>query len=405
MNILELSELIDSNMEICIWGTGFLGRGDAYLFLKNMLYPKRINYFCDSYACSGIEVVDGITTIDLEYLYQNKKDIICIIAVSSKKIQEEIKRQLTEHDFDKIYTINGVDIFEICDEISRDKRDEFNLHIQNFFRERKYEFQIETTSFCNAKCVFCSNPTLKRRKGTMTQEIFEKIIDRIKSENISVSKFILCLNGEPLMDKELFKRIRRLKAEFPDAFVEFTSNFALADIDVINNIFDSRLDRIICSLNSIDAVEYRKIMNLDFENTINNIKCLLKAKKELDSKLEVCLSIVETEDNSGEIEKFKELFDTQADIRVLKLGQWVNGKKEKPVIHDRGGVCGILYRTVNILSNGDFALCCFDSEGIVGKNIMNTDIQTAWKTDVFNSIRKWHLKNGKTNKECINCSF
>lgn len=394
-------------MKICIFGAGGLGRGDAYLFLKNMLHPKRIDYFYDSNMRSGIEIVDGIKTIDMENLCLYKKDIICVIAVSSKKIQEEIKTWLIDHKIDKMYTINYPDIFRICDEILNSMKDDIILRVKRFFKERKYEFQIETTSFCNAKCAFCPNSILKREKTIMSQEIFEKIIDRIKAENISVSNFILHLNGEPLIDKELFNRIRRLKEEFPGACVRFTSNFALADEAVINNIFDSHLDRITLSLNSINADEYRKIMNLSYETTINNINRLLSAKRERNSKLEVWLSIVETSDNFDEVKEFKEMFKGQAEVRVQKLGQWVDEENEKLKISDRDreGICSILYRTVNILSNGDFALCCFDAEGMVNKNIMDTDIQTAWQSDIFDTIRKWHLKNGKTNKECIRCSF
>lgn len=408
MTINELNELADSNMKICIFGAGELGKGDAYLFLKNMLCPKRIDYFCDSNMRSGIEICDGIKTIDIENLCLHKKDIICVIAVSNKKIQEEIKTSLIDHKIDKIYTINYPDIFRICDEMSNVCEDNINLRVQRFFRERKYEFQIETTSFCNAKCEFCPNSMLKREKTIMSSEIFEKIIDRIKDENISVSNFILHLNGEPLIDRGLFNRIRRLKEEFPGACVRFTTNFALADEAVINNIFDSHLDKITCSLNSINADEYRKIMNLSYETTINNINRLLLAKRERNSKLEVCLSIVETSDNSDEVRKFTEIYSGQADVRVLKLGQWVDKENEDIKIQNRDnrdGICSILYRTVNILSNGDYALCCFDAEGIVNKNIMDTDIHTAWRSGVFDVIRKWHLKNGKTNKECIKCSY
>lgn len=38
-------------------------------------------------------------------------------------------------------------------------------------------------------------------------------------------------------------------------------------------------------------------------------------------------------------------------------------------------------------------------------NIMDMVIKTAWESKVFRDKRKRHLANGKTNAECINCSF
>ena len=76
-----------------------------------------------------------------------------------------------------------------------------------------YEMQIETSSFCNAKCSFCPNSTLKRKKNFMTDEIFNLIIKRAKDEKLKIERFILHLNGEPLTDKKLAKRIKIQKQE------------------------------------------------------------------------------------------------------------------------------------------------------------------------------------------------
>ena len=81
-----------------------------------------------------------------------------------------------------------------------------------------YEFQIETTNICNARCEFCPNPTLKRRKQIMDMEVFEKIISRIKDEKIKVKRFILHLNGEPLTDPLIFDRVDLLKKRFGGVF-------------------------------------------------------------------------------------------------------------------------------------------------------------------------------------------
>lgn len=50
-------------------------------------------------------------------------------------------------------------------------------------------------------------------------------------------------------------------------------------------------------------------------------------------------------------------------------------------------------------------LCCFDSEGIINYNVMETMIKEAWSSQKIRRIREWHLDHERANKECIICSF
>jgi siroheme synthase (precorrin-2 oxidase/ferrochelatase) len=114
MNYCELIGLADDKREICVWGTGGLGKGDAYLFLKNVLEPKKkVAFFCDNYSTNGVEVVDGIKTIEKSYLYKHIDEVLCIIAIENKDIQREITAQLESMGI-KSYTMDSKDIFEIC---------------------------------------------------------------------------------------------------------------------------------------------------------------------------------------------------------------------------------------------------------------------------------------------------
>lgn len=273
----------------------------------------------------------------------------------------------------------------------------------------KYEIQIETTSFCNAKCSFCPNSSLIRKKNFMSDEIFNKIIERIKKEKINVERFILHLNGEPFTDKKLFKRIETLHNNFPNSKIRFTTNFALADKTTRERLLASPIDEITISLNSIDAEEYTQIMGgVVFENTIRNIDDFFEEKEKNNRNIVINISIVSRPDNTHMVELFKEKYRNKANIRVIKLGQWVN--KEKTMnCNDKNNiekkVCSILYKTIAILSNGDYALCCFDAEGIIKKNIMTSPILQTYFSGVYKKIRIHHKRKGKINKECKNCSF
>ena len=271
-----------------------------------------------------------------------------------------------------------------------------------------FEIQIETSSFCNAKCSFCPNSTLKRKKCFMSDEIFDLIIKRIKDEKLKIERFILHLNGEPLTDKKLAQRIRTLKQEFPNSEVRFTTNICLATKENLTDVINAGLDEITVSLNSIDPKEYKKIMNLDFEQTIKNLDLLFTLKEQLNNKLKINISIVARQDNAGMVEQFKKQYSKIANIRIIKLGQWVDKEKYMNCEDKNNEIhkpCNILYKTINILSNGDYALCCFDAEGIIGKNIKTTPLLKAYMSDPYKRIRNFQKRHGRINKECKNCSF
>lgn len=272
----------------------------------------------------------------------------------------------------------------------------------------KFEIEIETTSFCNAKCEFCPNPNLIRKKNFMTDQTFNLIIKRIKDEKINVKQFILHLNGEPLLDKKIVSRIKKLKENFPFVPIRFTTNLQLANEKLLSELLEAKLDEITVSINSLDPIEYNKIMGLDLNVTLNNLNLLLKLKDELKSNIKINVSIVSNIDNDDMVSNFKNRFENIANIRIIKLGQWVNKDKKNncPVKNNLlKKPCEILYTTISILSNGDYALYCFDAEGIIKKNIKNSEILNTYKNGVYKRVRDFHKKHGRINKECKNCSF
>jgi MoaA/NifB/PqqE/SkfB family radical SAM enzyme len=295
--------------------------------------------------------------------------------------------------------------------------DIYNKHIiskkyhrlKNGYIPEECTFQIETTNYCNAKCSFCPNSTLQRKRERMNDETFNLILQRILGEKIKVKTFILHLNGEPLTDPNICSRIKEIKKNFPKSHVRFTSNFNLSNTKIIEELLYSGLDEITISLNSINETEYKEIMGgLDYNRTLGNIDLLFKIMDDLKKNIIVNFSIVVREDNADMVEAFTKKYESRGNIRKIKLGQWVNKDIPKNIgkaKNRNNELCNILYNTINILSNGDYALCCFDAEGIIHKNIRDTAIMETYSSGVYDDIRKYHLIHGKTNEICKNCGF
>lgn len=268
-------------------------------------------------------------------------------------------------------------------------------------------FMIETTGVCNAKCVFCPYKDMKRPHIPMSDEIFNKIIHQIKVENIYPEAFDLFMIGEPFLDKKIFERIRQLKAEFPDSRINITSNFSVSDDSIVKQIVAADIDFINISLNAVTSQRYKQVMGLDYNRTIANINNLITQKK---SKLRVSLSMVIYNDEKlTDIIKFFFKWAFKADsIRFQRAVTWANqinvsrllGDHPKKILYP----CNDLFERMPILSNGDFALCCQDAEGMIHKNIQTDSIWEAWKSEPYEKIRKIHLGTSLKNFDmCKNC--
>src|SRR3954463_1893667 len=72
---------------------------------------------------------------------------------------------------------------------------------------------IETTNICNAKCVFCANPVMERRKEPIEMVKFKKAVDELVALGGSVIDFNVTI-GDPLLDPNLLERARYVK-QFP----------------------------------------------------------------------------------------------------------------------------------------------------------------------------------------------
>lgn len=293
------------------------------------------------------------------------------------------------------------------------------IKAENFIESPQINtIMLETTNYCNAICDFCPNSSLVRKKEHMSEEVFNIAMERVKELNEPPKIFRLHCLGEPLLSPNLVEYVKRLKDMYPDSEVGFTSNFSVVDKEVINNLLEAGLDYITISLNSTNEDSYKNAMgkHMSYVRTLNNIRMLLNEINIRGSKLRVSLSIVETEDNVSEVEEFCDEWKSQnVDIRIMKLGNWIeNENKECNVdIEEKRSIMNkYSYKTcpwtmceICILSNGNYALCCFDSEGIQDMNVNEYSIKDVINSKLFKEIRKNLIHGVAESDICKGCSF
>lgn len=404
MNIKKIDEIINEMIQlprdIVLFGAGDIGR--KFTCQTSIKLPHLI-YDNDTSKC-GKKIFEDFLVTDAENLkgIKNKDNVLVLILSHYDK---EISNQVESYGFN-----TWLSICYLAHKVMIEEKFN-NIGIKTCM--------IETSNLCNAKCPFCINSTMSRKKMNMTDEIFEWVLYRLKESNQSPEIFRLHCLGEPLIDPELFQKIRRLKSEFPKSVVGYTSNFSLATEKIVSEILECGQDFLTISINTNNREDYQKIMGLNYDQTIKNIDYLLEEKSRKNSNLEVTLSIVENEKNYNEVLQFSEYWKEKGvNVRALKEGKWVekgnSSKNEIDISDDHEYCCHILseyvcqqlYQEICILSNGDYALCCFDGEGCLELgNVKNTNIY-----DVFHDKKRMNLitaiMNGKHELDiCMDCSF
>lgn len=278
-------------------------------------------------------------------------------------------------------------------------------------KNKNYNIIIETTNFCNAKCIMCPHVTMKRPQRTMDDKTFNQIISKLKKEKIKPNAFILNGFGEPLIDSKLISRIIFIKKEFPNSKIKFYSNLSLANAKIIKDLVLSGLDELNISLNGYNRQNYEKVMKINYDKTIKNLKELIKTKNNLHSllKIRISMTLVKANENSAKqfIEKWNPLVDSVSVNKVHGYNSGVKdiGNKFKINFKKPAFPCRYIWDTITIDVNGEVVLCCLDYESQYNfGNINSKSILKSFYSPKFELIRKQHLKlQSKNIKICQRC--
>lgn len=144
--------------------------------------------------------------------------------------------------------------------------------------------QIQTASNCTADCLFCpwSESWHHDNPGKMDDRLFEKILGDLKPFEVGINagKVCLYLMNEPLSDRDIFKKIRRVYEVFPRTEVEISTNATNLNeraIAQLLNVFVGRRHSIWVSHHGIDKESLEHIMAIPFERVQENLIRLMQA--------------------------------------------------------------------------------------------------------------------------------
>lgn len=285
--------------------------------------------------------------------------------------------------------------------------------------------QIQSINDCNGSCSMCPNSQIDKKKvKPMTNRLFKKIIYEILDESKSYPLILLYLQNEPLMDNDIFSKIRFIQSKIGNNIhVGFLTNGSLFDKQNIKKI--ERMNRFFISI-SLDALTketYNKIRNgLDFEHVLNNVNDLLKSKFD---KKNVVLEFAVQKNNISELNNFKKFWRYKAGGLLINyltnrsgdLSNYENlftpenyysiiERTRLKIFKHLMDFCPLPFTSFYILNDGDVILCREDwKRKLVLGNVNDNSIKEIWNSEKLNKIREIiYKKRYDEINLCSNCS-
>ncbi|MCK9370673.1 radical SAM protein [Candidatus Dojkabacteria bacterium] len=209
-------------------------------------------------------------------------------------------------------------------------------------------------------------------KEEMTEKEFIRILTDIgKDYSGLIAPYLMC---EPLLDKNICKKIKLIREMCPNASVEISTNGSLLTPKLAKELSETGITRVHFNVGGATKEVYEKRMKgLKFENTIKNIKYFRTLFPS------VYINFVVHNDNKHQIEAIKELFK---DFSVT-TDYWASNRGGNLRIKNDGNTrfanCDLQNTDMYIMSNSDVIICCNDyMRTVVLGNLKKTNIWKLW---------------------------
>lgn len=283
---------------------------------------------------------------------------------------------------------------------------------------------IEPTTSCNLQCPQCPSGLRQftRPTGVLNQNTLQRVLDQFGKKLWYVTFYF---QGEPYLVKDFSEMVRNIKSK--RIFVSTSTNANWPKSFNPKEIIDSKLDRLLISLDGIDAETYTKYRKGgDFNLAVENIKKLVHEKKINDSKhpfIELQFIVFKhNEHQISDIKLFgKELNVDKVVIKTAQIYDYQNGldfipstekfRRYKPIANeikiksDLPNHCRRMWFSSVITWDGEVVPCCFDKDASYKfGNINSFSLKQITNNTKYQNFRLQLLTDRKKIDICRNCS-
>lgn len=269
--------------------------------------------------------------------------------------------------------------------------------------------QIEPTSVCNYRCVFCyqtDNEFTQKKNGfmgNMSLDTYKLIIDQAE-ENIEFTS--LASRGEPLVCKDLPKMLEYSVGKFLN--LKLNTNAFLLTESLCHSLLNGAIKTLVFSADAAEEPLYSQMrVNGKLERVLKNIQLFNKIKEAhyKDSKIITRVSGVMF-NNKQNMHSMKDLWGGLVDqISFVKYNPWENIYTAD--VNEIDEPCSDLWRRMFVWYDGIANPCDSDYKSVLNMKTLSgkNSLSNIWGSNYYNELRNKHISNLRSQVEpCRRCS-
>jgi len=263
-----------------------------------------------------------------------------------------------------------------------------------------YTLFIEPTNHCNLACVFCPQKDQTRKKGFMSLEVYEKLIE--DAARSGVKKINLFFLGESLMHKGLEQMLKLGKQH--GLQIRLNTNASFLFEDKARMLFESGLEYLTISFEGISKEIYESVrVKGNYETTLKNIQSAIAIKKAMQSQTRISIEIIDMEETRDAFPEFKARMEAlnPDEVAVKVWRNWtgyLNSLKDVN-LEDHYSVCSYPWRSMAVLWDGTFVPCCVDYDGKYPLGNSEQGVMAAWNSQAMLDLRTYLVKRKENLKK------
>ena len=331
-----------------------------------------------------------------------------------KSIGQAILRDLTSTSPDVDFKITP----HIADELSRIEDKDIGRYAVNHYRYDVYPkkkildayppyLQIEPTSVCNYRCVFCYQTdnefTAKANghMGAMSFDFFKEIIDQAQG---NIEFFSLASRGEPLLCKDIDKMLEYCRGKFLG--LKINTNASMLNEQHCHAILSGGVNTIVFSADAAKEPLYSQLrVKGNLQKVLSNIRLFqeIRRKQYPSSKIITRVSGVKygsDQDMDSMVSLWGELVDQ---ISFVAYNPWENVYNAP--VNETKIACSDLWRRMFIWFDGMANPCDTDFKSTLSSgNFKTHSISELWRSERYEDLRKTHLEKKRGSlSPCQRC--
>jgi hypothetical protein len=268
--------------------------------------------------------------------------------------------------------------------------------------------QIEPTSICNFRCVFCfqTDPLLTQRKhghaGQMSLDLFKQIVDQIEGH---IEFVTMASRGEPLMTKGIEEMLAYASGKFLG--LKMNTNATFLDEKKAHAILQAEPNTLVFSADAADAATYAQLrVNGDFDRVMGNIRRFkeIKERDYPESRLITRVSGVAFDRQRQDHQKIEEFWHEYVDqVAFVDYNPWENAYDNEPNGLDEA--CSDLWRRAFVWWDGKMNPCDVDYRSFLCPGTVgNRSVSDIWIGPGYETLRENHLERRRQSlTPCRGC--